>query len=129
MKFKDDVVAARFDDMSVRAQMLALEMDNWLMRYYGIEMTITATTSTAEEDKALERISSTHREGRAFDVRTTDIPDHVLAEFIAEFRKKYKTLGAQSGGQYNLIVYRPHGTGPHLHIQISRKYSRVIKGK
>jgi hypothetical protein len=120
MKFKDQEVEARFTLMHPVAQELAKQMDQWSQEHYGIELTLTATTSTREEDKALGRVSDTHRTGRAFDVRTRDLPESLIAEMLAHFRFLYPKLGAFTGKQHQLIVYKPHGTGPHLHVQIKR---------
>jgi hypothetical protein len=123
MKFKDDVIAARFDDMCDLAKKVAREMDEWSQKNYGIELTITATVSTLAEDKILGRVSDTHRTRRAFDIRTNDLPEAMIAELCAEFRKKYGKYGAVASAIPSLIVYKPHGTGPHLHVQLSRKYT------
>jgi hypothetical protein len=124
MKFKDDIVESRFPLMHEQAQKLAVEMDNWIKHKFGLELTLTATVSTKAEDMELSRVSDTHRTGRAFDVRTRDLPENVIAELCAHFRKKYANIAALSGGQKNLIVYRPHGTGPHLHVQLNRNFSK-----
>lgn len=126
MKFKDDVIAVRFDDMHFQAQKIATEMDEWSRLNYGIELTITATVSTYQEDRELGRESDTHRTGRAFDIRTKDLPESLIAELCATFRKKYTKYGAISNNQANLIVYKPHGTGPHLHVQLNRKYQQLV---
>ena len=123
MKFKTPEVENRFKDMADLAQRIALDMDLWTKEKYNIEITLTATTSTTAEDKELSRVSSTHRDRRAFDVRTGDLPDEVVAELCAVFRKKYGRFGAVSSAIPSLIIYKPHGTGPHLHVQLSRKYS------
>lgn len=123
MKFKDDVIAARFDDMHPKCQEVAKFMDDWCQKNYGVELTLTATVSTIEEDKELQRQSDTHRTGRAFDVRTRDLPESLIAELCAVTRKEYGKLGAVgSTGSPDLIVFKPHGTGPHLHVQLNRKY-------
>lgn len=126
MKFKDNKSQSRFELMAKRAQELAIEMDEWSQKKYGIELTITATVSTFEEDRALGRESDTHRTGRAFDIRIFDLPEGLVAELCAYFRRKYPKLGAAVAGNYNLIVYKPHGSGPHLHVQIKRAYAVVI---
>lgn len=131
MKFKTELVKERFKFMHPVVQEIAKEMDEWAMKEFKIELTITATYSTPEEDKAIGRVSDTHRTGRAFDVRTSDLPEALVANLCAVFRKKYLKLGAVSNGHANLIVYRPHGTGPHLHVQLNRKFthtSGVING-
>ena len=123
MKFKDDIIAARFDDMCDLAKKIAGEMDEWSNKNYGIELTITATVSTSAEDKALGRVSDTHRTRRAFDVRTNGLPESFIAELIGVFNKKYGKYGAVASALPQLIVNKSHGTGPHLHVQLNRKYA------
>lgn len=115
--------------MQDRTRELAIEMAAWLKTNYDINMVITETVTTKEQDDELQRVSATHRDGRAFDVRVIDphtgtiiLPEAVIAKFCAHFRKKYPNLGAVSGTTQgrNLIVNKPHGSGPHLHIQIKR---------
>lgn len=126
MKFKDVVAEERFDFMCDRAKELAFEMDEWSQTNYKIELTLTATLSTAAEDKALGRVSDTHRTGRAFDIRTRDLPESFIAEFCTHFRKKYNKLGASFQQRPSLIVYKPHGSGPHLHVQLNRTFAIKI---
>jgi hypothetical protein len=123
MKFKDDIIAARFTDMNKLAQTIATEMDKWSQDNYNVELTITATVSTIEEDKALGRISDTHRTRRAWDIRTVDLPDSLVAEMIVAINKKYGKYGAVTSALPRLIVNKSHGTGPHLHCQLNRKYA------
>lgn len=123
MKFKDDICASRFEDMHDLAQKIATEMDEYAQKQYGIELTITATVSTIAEDKELGRQSDTHRSRRAWDIRVKDLPDSLIAELCSVFRKKYGKYGAIANNAPQLIVYKPHGTGPHLHCQLNRKYS------
>jgi hypothetical protein len=122
MKYATQRVDDRFSAMQPRTQELAIEMDQWAQEKFHVELTLTETFSTAVEDRELNRVSDTHRTGRAFDVRTRDLPEAFIAEFCAYFRKKYPTLGALAGGQYQLIVWKPHGSGPHMHIQIKRNF-------
>ena len=123
MKFKDDIVKDRFQDLAKEASRLAIEMDEWSVKNYGLELTLTETVSTRGEDTRLLRVSDTHRTRRAFDVRVKDLPESLVAELCSYFRKKYTNLGALTPNQRSLIVYKPHGTGPHLHVQLDRKYA------
>jgi len=123
VNFKDKIAEDRFTDMHPLAQKIAMEMDEFVFTNFGIHITITATVSTAKEDKLLLRKSDTHRTRRAWDVRVNDLPENVIAKLCAEIRKKYGKFGAVSGNAPQLIVYKPHGTGPHLHCQLSRKYA------
>lgn len=123
MKFKDDVIAARFTDMNKLAQTIATEMDQWSQKNYGIELTITATVSSHNEDRELGRVSDTHRTRRAWDIRTRDLPDSLIAEMILAINKKYGKYGAVASAIPQLLVNKPHGSGPHLHCQLNRKYA------
>lgn len=123
MKFKDDICAARFTDMNKLAQTIATEMDQWSQKNYGIELTITATVSSHNEDRELGRVSDTHRTRRAWDIRTRDLPDILIAEMLLAINKKYGKYGAVASAIPQLIVNKPHGSGPHLHCQLNRKYA------
>jgi hypothetical protein len=123
MKFKDELVQSRYKLMHKTAQDIAEFMDNYSQSKYKIEITLTSTVSTLAEDKELKRVSDTHRTGRAFDVRVTDLPESLIAELCSVTRRKFKNVAARSKTNDELIVYKPHGTGPHLHVQINRKFS------
>ncbi len=123
MKFSSQEAKDRFPDLHPQMQKVLTDMDDWVKEKYGIELTLTATCSTKAEDTKLGRVSDTHRTRRASDVRTYDLPESLIAELCAVFRKKYGKLGALTKGRPELIVYRPHGTGPHLHVQLNRNYA------
>ena len=103
-------------------QAIAAEMDAWLRKNYKIDLCITATLSTLAEDQALNRVSSSHREGRAFDVAIRTWTPTILRSFIEFFNAKYSDLGAVSktDGFRRFIVHKAHGSGPHLHVQIGK---------
>ena len=92
---------------------------------YGIPFVITATVSTLEEDKALGRKSRTHREARAFDLRSTVFTEIEREEFMKHFEHKYQTAAAiTSNGKRSLIVHHNSGHGDHFHIQIHSKFAQ-----
>ena len=123
MKFKDDVIQARFEDMAALAKTIATDMDEWSQKNHGIELTITATTSTSAEDKALGRLSDTHRTRRAWDIRTRGLEEDFLNELIAYTNKKYGKYGAVVMAIPKLIIDKSETSSPHLHCQLSRKYA------
>lgn len=124
IQFSNDRARDNWHKMQPRLQELANEMSAWLSNNYQWTMVITETVTTKEEDTALNRVSVTHREGRAFDVRIRDWSDDMIAKFCAYFRKQHPNLGAvsQQTSQRSLIVYKPHGTAVHFHVQIKRGY-------
>lgn len=128
MKFKSQKVKDRFSNVHPVLQQMVLEMDEWVRNTFYREFTITETWTTAIEDHKLNRTSATHREGRAVDIRTKDLPTDLVEAFQIYFNTLYeKRLGAQTQSGANLIHFKPHGTGPHFHIQIRRGVSPTLK--
>jgi len=121
MNFKTKKAQEGFSLMHPVAQSLAVEMDEWA-KEQEVDLVFTATVSSLEEDKKLGRKSDTHRTGRAFDIRTSNLSEEFISAFIERFNMLYgDSIGAiGSNGLPKLIVYRPHGTGPHFHVQIRR---------
>lgn len=120
MNFNNKKTEERFVNMLPRTQKLAIEMDAWA-REQGVELVFTETWTTATEDFKLNRQSDTHRTGRAFDIRTKNLSAEFIKKFIAYFTELYnEKYGAVTKSGPSLIVYRPHGTGPHFHVQIRR---------
>lgn len=94
----------------------------------NLEFKVTSTVSTIDEDIELSRVSSTHRTGRSFDLRNKSWTLQEIWDFERFFNTKYKEkYGAENRhGHKNLIVSIPHGSGPHFHIQIHKRYSLDI---
>jgi hypothetical protein len=85
---------------------------------------VTDTRSTPEEDGKLNRVSSTHREGRAFDSSTKGWTKEKIDECMRLFGTKYAAIAAQgSDGKPRLIVHHDTGHGDHLHWQINKKFA------
>ena len=90
----------------------------------NLEFVVTETATSLQEDKQVGRKHSTHRTGRAFDLRNRSWSHLEIKDFENYFNNKYKRYAAISGdGTPNLIVSKLHGTGPHFHVQIHSKYS------
>jgi hypothetical protein len=122
MQFSDPSAEAGFEKMNLSTKWLAVEMHLWALDQ-GVQLTFTATWSSPEEDKKLGRVSDTHRTGRAFDIRTRDLSPEFIEKFQEHFNSLYKnSMGAVNKDGPCLIVFKPHGTGPHFHVQIRRDY-------
>lgn len=89
---------------------------------------ITCTTSTVEEDIVLRRKSSTHRDGRAFDLSVRSLSEEQIDEIKIQFTNIAGHLGAiNSDGVPCLIVDHDCGFGRHLHFQISKDVAKKFK--
>jgi hypothetical protein len=87
----------------------------------GQEFIITDLISSEDEDAILGRVSDSHREGRAADIRVHSWPGWYQIEFEEHFEKKYHDIAAVSAktGKANLIEIH-EGTAPHVHVQLRR---------
>lgn len=81
---------------------------------------ITDIMSEAQEDLRLKRVSKSHSEGRAWDIRTSWWPLLFKTDFETRFEILYREEAARSKttGLPNLIFYHDNGNGPHAHCQI-----------
>lgn len=111
---------------------LLILWDMWAYCFeHNLEFKVTETVTTLEEDMDLGRLSSTHRSARAFDLRNRSWSLWDIKRFENHFKDKYnEKYGAiDSNGKRRLIVSVKHGSGPHFHVQIDRKYSIDIDYK
>ena len=121
--FKTKKIEDGVEDMHRMIRIIMWEAIEFL-KDRGYKPTITATFSTEREDQLLGRKSKTHREGRAFDLRTWDLPDDIIQVLMNHFNTKYGYMGAISYTTKlpRLIVHHDAGTGAHLHFQVSPNY-------
>ena len=126
MKFKNKKDEELFFLLHPIVAMIAFDMDWYAVSNFGKELTITATVSTKEEDKALNRKSSSHQRGVAFDLRTRDLKDTEITSLLAYINGKwaYREYHYLSfSGKKRLAVYHNNGNGDHFHVQIHSRYS------
>lgn len=124
IEFKYPDLVKEYQSIDSRLQLILEDMAGWV-KGRGYKFVITDLLSEEWEDKELKRVSTSHREGRAADVRVRDWPIDFRHEFEAYFELKYKKWAATSAksGLRNLIVIHSNGNGIHCHIQVSRKES------
>jgi hypothetical protein len=126
MKFKTEQVEKRFSNIHLTLVAMCRAMDEYC-DLHGMEFMLTETRTTPEEDKALGRVSTSHAEGRAVDIRTKDWPEAFRTRFIETFTIRFGGMGAYSkDGKRNFLVYHDSGHGAHIHAQLDKTFS--IKG-
>jgi hypothetical protein len=122
IRFKSEVVKDRFFGVNATLRGVCVEMAEYCSRR-GEAFTLTEALTTPEEDKALGRVSLSHQEGRAVDIRTTNWPTSFRELFMAEFSSRFGSLGAiTKDGKRKLLVYHDSGHGAHIHCQLDSKY-------
>lgn len=98
---------------------LLFEMAHWVNQK-GYRFVITDLMSEELEDKKLKRVSKSHQEGRAADIRVRDWPKDFRRLFEEYFEKRYSHLAALSKKTLkpNLVEIHDNGNGIHCHIQL-----------
>ena len=106
--------------------MIFFDLNNFFATKYGLDIVVTATISTPDEDKKLGRTSTSHQDMIAIDFRTRNISKKILIEgkdYIESKPEyeKYKYLSYS--GEKRLIFIHDNGNGEHAHLQIHKKFS------
>lgn len=121
MNFKTEEIKKRFESVNPILKSIAKDMYEWCV-ICDAPFMITASMSTEDEDKKLNRVSSTHREGRAFDLSCFGWDKDRILVFKTMFSEKYKDVAAisPSTNKPTLIIHHDNGNGMHFHVQIRR---------
>ena len=81
------------------------------------KIVVTSIYRTVEENRKAKAKSLVHvtKPHRAMDVRTYDVPPKVVYDVTDELNRLYVYDPARP--QLPVAISRPHGSGPHLHLQ------------
>lgn len=125
--FKNQIAHIRSQYLHPAVAEIMAEMVEWLSKK-KVTPIITETVTTLTEDAQRRRRSATHREGRAFDIRTRDWPEPLIKEFEIFFNKKYGVKGAIApvSLQPTLLLHHDTGLGDHFHVQFSKSFAVVV---
>lgn len=117
---KDD--RPMFFELHFLLHMVIVDMAAWCKKR-NIDFVITDTVSSVEEDAILGRVSSSHRERRAIDLRSWTFDPKYRKKFITHFNRKYRDIASISKRDLKprLVVW--HGNPKHFHIAINAKYA------
>jgi len=124
IQFKTPDVQERAKLLHSRCIDIMADMYQWAVDN-SLSFTITATVSNWLEDRVLGRVSSSHRERRAFDLSIHGWTDENIREFTNHFNFKYYDEAAISGetGKPTLVLCHDNGHGRHIHVQIHKRYA------
>lgn len=124
--YAKDGVKERLLHLHPNALMVLCDVIKWTIEKQ-IKAVITDCVTTEAEDLALNRVSSTHRESRAFDISTRGWTKDNIDECVRIFSLKYRHMAAVgTDGQPRLVYFHNAGTGDHLHFQIHKKFALPV---
>ena len=88
----------------------------------GWEFVVTSLKT--DRSANLKTVSSTHEDGRAFDIRSRNLTELEIENLIKYFEKHYSNIGAisYSDNKARPVVYHNN----HLHFQVRKDGSGII---
>ena len=124
MKFKSVRDKDMFFLLHPAIMAIFFDLNLYAHEKYGIDLVITQTVSTREIDESLKRMSNSHLERRAIDIRTKDIDAFIVNDLIEYINNKaeYKKYHYISGTGHKRLAYYHIGSAEHLHLAINAIY-------
>lgn len=121
VEFKHPELLKEYQLIHPRLQVILEDMAQWVTSH-GHKFVITDLLSEEQEDRKLNRVSKSHSEGRAADIRVRPWPEDFRKKFEDYFELKYLKFAAISAktGQANLIEIHSNGNGIHCHVQLRK---------
>lgn len=120
IKFKHDIDKMNFSSLHPILIMIFADMAYYAQSRHNIDLVVTDTVSTAEQDLMLGRISKSHQEKRALDIRTKNLDPFIVQDIIEYINSKdaYLQYHYESrSGKKRLAYYHTH-KGEHIHLAI-----------
>lgn len=126
LKFKHDEDIEMIPLLHPILLMIVGDLTWYAQKKYGIDLTITETITTAEDDARLGRTSASHQQGRAVDIRTKDIDIFIVEELVNYINTnpaylKYHYISSKR--KTKQLAYYHIGNAEHIHLAIHAKYA------
>lgn len=135
LRFKQDKDKMLFSLLHPALIMIYADMYLYAKEKYNVELVITDTISTPDQDAALGRVSTSHQEGRAIDIRTKYPNDALSVYDVQELcnyintRWQYKKYHYVSRSGVNRLAYYHTHRGEHIHLAIHQRYKNHLLQK
>lgn len=128
IKFKEEKDKMFFTMLHPAIIMIYADLYLYAKEKHNIDLVVTDTISTYEEDMSLGRISDAHRTARALDIRTKNIDTMIVRDLISYINNKwiYKKYHYMSRDGVSRLAYYHNHRGEHIHLAIHKKFSKSI---
>lgn len=125
MQFKKEEDKELFYLLHPALILIFADMYNYAHEKHGVSLFITQTVSTREVDESLKRVSDSHLERRAIDIRTKNLDAFIVNDIIEYINNKseYKKYHYLSNMQKRRLAYFHIGTAEHIHLAINSIYA------
>jgi len=131
LKFKTDREYEEFhsDDVSIQLKIVLIALSGFVDGKYGrglVARDVTVTSVLQLPTDTIKRISSSHREGRAADIRVNNLSEGDQGLWEQWINLRFETGVAHADGRPMLVAVL-HGTGSNRHIHIQVPKGRPLK--
>lgn len=132
IRFKNEQDKELFTGLNLILIMIYADLAIHAKDEHGIDLVITKTITTEEDDKKLGRASDSHQKAIALDIRANNIEKSIvkkLCEYINS-KEEYKKYHYLTFSGIKRLAY-DHGEKEnyHIHLQIHQKFSNKETGK
>ena len=105
--------------------MIYADLANYAKNKHDIDLVVTQTITTEDQDKVLRRTSPSHRECRAIDIRTNNIDVFIVADLVDYInnKKQYEDYRYMSRSGVTRLAYYHVGSAEHIHLAIHARYA------
>lgn len=122
-EFAPELFLEDFAFMSPKLMLMWAFINNWCADR-NLDFRVTSMIRSPEYDKQLGAASTTHQEGRAFDMSLRGFSYQDVQDLIDVVAKNFSNIGAisrSSGTSRPIVVHKNHdGAGTHAHLQVRR---------
>jgi len=126
MQFKNEEDKMLFSALHPALLMIFADLYWYALDKYNIELTVTDTISTIEEDKKLNRVSSSHRNSIAIDFSVKNIDAFQLSDLVTYINSKpeYRNYHYLShSGVKRLAYIHDNSNGYHCHLALHSRFA------
>jgi hypothetical protein len=125
IKFKHDEDKEMFYMLHPALIMIFADMAYYAQAQHNVDLVVTETITTPQEDNELKRTSKSHQQGRAIDIRTRDLSAWVVQDILEYINKKpeYSRFHYLSSSGYKRLAYYHIGNAEHIHLAIHSQYA------
>lgn len=105
--------------------MIFFDMAWYAKSKHGVNLTVTATSSTEEEDEELGRTSTAHRKKIALDIRSKNINIYITKDIIDYINNKeeYEEYRYMSHSGVSRLAYLHVGSAEHIHLALHSSFA------
>jgi hypothetical protein len=135
IRFKDNYIQKRWPEVHPILREIAQGMDQWLHGHDKTHLMISDSVTTLAIDTKYKRVSSSHRDGRAFDIDVTPEGEKAWSkdktfQFMSYFGEAFRKYGAKGkDGVRRFLVHHDSGRGVHFHVQIGIDVVETLRAK